>query len=89
MLVEGAREVALEQLVVVDGLRDDAPHELEVAQVVRVAVRQRVDGVGDAVAGRRHEERVHRVEDLARHDQVPLAQQAARILALLTYIHTR
>ena len=50
VFVEGAREVALEQLVVVDRLRQEAPDELEVAQVVRVAVRQRVDRVRHAIA---------------------------------------
>ena len=72
MLVEGAREVALQQLVVVDGLGDDAAHELEVAEVVGVAVGGRVDGVGHAVAGGRQEQGVVGVEDLPRDDQVPL-----------------
>lgn len=71
VLVEGAREVALEQLVVVDGLGDDAADELEIAQVVRVAVRRRVDHIRDAVTRRRREQRVHWVEDLTRDDHVP------------------
>ncbi len=83
VLVEGASEEAVEQLVVVDRLGDNATDELEVGQVVGVAVGGRVDGVGDAVSLRRAEQRVHRVEDLARDDNVPLAQQAARVLTLL------
>ena len=38
VLVEGPREVTLEQLVVIDSLRHDTPHKLVVAEVVRVAV---------------------------------------------------
>lgn len=52
MFVEGPREVALKQLVVVDGLGDDASNELKVAQMVGVAVGGRVDGVGHTVARR-------------------------------------
>ena len=84
MFIEGACEVALEQLVVVDGLGDDPAHELEVAEVVGVTVGGGVDGVSDAVARRRAEQRVHRVEDLLGDDQVPLSQQTSRILALFT-----
>ena len=50
VFVEGAREEALEQFVVVDGLREETTDKLEVTQVVRVAVRQRVDCVRHAVA---------------------------------------
>ena len=64
MLVEGAREVTLEQLVVIDRLRHHTPHKLVIAEVIRVAVGGRVDGICDAIAGGRHEESVHRVEDL-------------------------
>lgn len=39
MLVEGASEVALEQLVIIHGLGDDTPHETEVAEMIRVTVR--------------------------------------------------
>mmetsp|Transcript_17729 Transcript_17729/g.28304 ORF Transcript_17729/g.28304 Transcript_17729/m.28304 type:complete len:314 (+) Transcript_17729:167-1108(+) len=42
VLVEGACEVRVEELLVVDGLPDEAADELEVVQVVRVHVRIRV-----------------------------------------------
>jgi len=71
VLVEGSGEVALEQFVVVDGLGDDATDKFEVTQVIRVAVRGRVDHISDAVTGRCGKERVHRVEDLARYYDVP------------------
>ena len=38
MFVEGAREVAFEQLVVKDSLGDDAADELEITEMVCVAV---------------------------------------------------
>lgn len=38
VFVEGSREVALEQLVVIDGLGNEAPNELEIAQMIRVDV---------------------------------------------------
>lgn len=51
VLVEAASEVAFQQPVVVHRLGHNATHELEVAEVVGVAVRRGVYGVGDAVAG--------------------------------------
>ena len=38
MLIEGSGKVALQQLVVIDGLGNDAADKLEVAEVVGVAV---------------------------------------------------
>jgi hypothetical protein len=38
VLVEATREVALQQLVVIDCLGNHSPHKLEVIQVVRVDV---------------------------------------------------
>ena len=38
MFVEGPREVAFQQLVVVDGFGDDSAHKFEVAEVVGVEV---------------------------------------------------
>ena len=87
VLVERAREVALEQLVVVDRLRHHPANKLVVAEVVGVAVGGRVDGVRHPVPGRRHEQGVHGVEDLTRHDEIPLSQQTTRVLPLLTYTH--
>ena len=87
VLVEAAGEVALQEPVVVHGLGHHATHELEVAQVVGVAVRRGVDGVGDAVAGRRAEQGVHGVEHLPGDDHVPLPEQPAGVLALLPLEH--
>lgn len=64
MFVEGSCEVALKQLVVVDGLGDDASHKLEVAEVVGVAVGCWVDGVGHAVTRGCQEQGIVGVEDL-------------------------
>jgi len=51
--------------------------------MIGVDEREWVDGVRAVVTGRGAEKRVHRVENLARYDQVPLAQDAAGILAVL------
>ena len=85
MFVEGPREVAFQQLVVVDGFGDDSAHKFEVAEVVGVEVWAGVNGVGDAVTGRGAEQHIHGVKDLPRDDEVPLPQQPARILPLLTW----
>ncbi len=85
MFVEGASEVALEQLVIVDGLGDEAADEFEVAQMVAVDERGRVDGVGHPIGRRHPEEAVIGVEDLATHQQVPLTEEAACVLSLFIY----
>lgn len=107
VFVEGARKVAFEQLIVVDGFRykeeevgvrmkceiriwrcvrtNDAPHELKVEQMVRVAVGKLIDHVSDTVAGRDGEEGVHRVEDFSGYDHIPLSQQSTRILTFLRW----
>jgi len=85
VFVEWSREVAFKQLVVEDGLGNDSTYELEVAQMVWVAVWSWVDGVRDTITGRRAEQCVHRVEDLAWYYYVPLAQQTASILAFLSW----
>ena len=89
VFVEGPREVALEQLVVVDGLGDDPPDKLEVAEMVGVDVTEVVDGIGDSVAGAALEEGVVGVEDLPADDNVPFPQQPASVLALLACNYTR
>ena len=83
VFIEGPGEVTLEQPVVVDGFGHDAPHKLEVAEVVGVAVGRGVDGVGDPVARRGAEQGVHGVEHLPGDDHVPLAQQPPGVLPLL------
>ena len=65
MLVEGSGEVALEQLVVVDGLGDDSTHELEIAEMVGVAVARSVDSVGDPVSRTGAKESIVGVEDFS------------------------
>ena len=71
MLVERTREVALEQLVVVDCLGNNAAHKFEVAQMVGIAMRSRIDHVRDTIPGRRGEECVHGVEDFPRNNHIP------------------
>ena len=83
MLVERAREVAVEELVVVDGLCDDVSDKLEVIQVLGVDVGQGVGHVRHAVAGRGLEEGVVGVEHLPRNDDVPLSEETPSVLALL------
>ena len=73
MFVEWPCEVTFKQLVVIDGLGNDAPHELEVAEMVGVTVRWGVDGVCDAVTGRRGKQGIHGVEDFTRYDEVPFS----------------
>ena len=73
MFVERAGEVALQQLVVVHSLGDDAAHKLVVAEVVAVAVGGGVDGVGDPVSRGGSEQSIHRVEDFPGNDDVPLS----------------
>ena len=65
MLVERAGEVALEELVVIDGLGYDAAHKLEVAQMVGVAVGRWVGDVRHPVTGGRSEQGIHLVEDFS------------------------
>lgn len=87
VLVEAAGEVALQKPVVVHCLGHHATHKLEVAEVVGVAVRRGVDGVGDPVARRGAEQGVHGVEHLPGDDHVPFPQQASGVLALLPFKH--
>lgn len=92
MLVKGAREVAFEKLVVVDGLSNDATNKLEIAQVIWIAVWRGVDHIGDPIARWSCEESVHGVENLARNDDVPriknLIKRTKNVYENLT-IHAR
>ena len=83
MLVERAREVAFEEFVLANGLREEAPDESEVAQVVRVDLRRLVDR--EQISLTPFEERIIRIEDFPREDQEPLAKQAACILPFFSY----
>ena len=85
MLVEGSCEVAFQQLVVKDGLGNDAADKFEITQMIGVAVRCRVNGVGHSVSRRSTEQSIHWVEDLTRYDDVPLTQQSACILTFLAW----
>ena len=85
VFVERPCEVAFQQLVVEDGLGDDAADKLEVAEMVWVAVWWRVDGVCHTVTGWRTEQSIHRVENLTWYYDVPLAQQTASILTFLSW----
>lgn len=87
VFVEAACEVTLQQSVIVHRLGHHAADELEVTEMVRVAVRRRVDGISDPVAGRGAEQSVHGVKHLSGDDHVPLSQQAAGILTFLSFEH--
>mmetsp|Transcript_1055 Transcript_1055/g.3357 ORF Transcript_1055/g.3357 Transcript_1055/m.3357 type:complete len:200 (-) Transcript_1055:281-880(-) len=65
VLVEGACEVHVKDLAIDNGLADDPSHELKVPEVLVVHVAERV-GLEAGRVRRRHEQRVVRVEDLAR-----------------------
>ena len=81
VLVEGAREEAVQELVVVDGLGDNPAHKLEVVEMIRVDMRARIRHVGHAIAGRGLEEGVVGVEHLPGDYEVPLPQESAGVLA--------
>ncbi len=72
VLVKAPSKVTLEQFVVVNGLGDNPADEREVVQMVGVCLTLLVDHVGDFVARRRLEQRVHGVEDFPRNDYVPI-----------------
>lgn len=84
VLVEGSRKVTLHQLVIVNCLGYNPPNKLKVAEMVTVAVRRLVDGVGDAIARGRAEQGVHGVEDLTGDNDVPLTEKTTCILTILT-----
>ena len=64
VFVERASEVALQQLLVVDGLGDDSANEPEVLEMVGVDVGDIIDGVGHSVPRAGLEQGVVGVEDL-------------------------
>ena len=71
MFVKGTCEVTLEQLIVVYGFCNDTTDKFEVGEMVRIAVRRRIDHVRHSVPGWCGEQRVHRVENFSRDDHVP------------------
>lgn len=87
VFVEAACEVALQQSVIVHSLGHHAPHKFEIAEMVGIAVRRRVDGVGDPVSGWRAEQSVHGVKHFSGDDHVPLSQQTTSILPLFPFKH--
>lgn len=74
MLVKTSSKVALQQLVVIDGLGYDPADKPKVAKMFRVVVRELVDGVGDPVLRCSHKQCIVWVKYLTRHDQVPFSQ---------------
>ena len=80
MLVERPRKVAVQKLVVVDGLCNHTPDETEVVQVVGVDMGAGVGPVGDSVAWRRGEQSVVRVEHVPSDNDVKLSQEPPRVL---------
>lgn len=84
MFVEWPSKVALQKLVIVHSLGNDATHKLVVAEVIAVTVGGRVYCVGDPVSRWSSEQSIHRVEDFPGNDDVPLSQKASSILTLFT-----
>ena len=74
VLVKGAREEAIKQLVVVNRFGHDPADEFEVTQVIRVAVRAGIRLVSDPVPGGSREQGIVRVEHFPGHDHKPLPQ---------------
>ena len=83
LLVEGTREAAIDELVVVNGLGNDAAAEREVLQVVAVDVRLIVRLIGVRAEVRLLEEPVVGVHHLLRELVVEFAPQPAGVDALL------
>ena len=52
VLVKRACKVALKQFVIIYGFSNDSSDEFEVAQVIGITVRRRIDHVRDTIAGR-------------------------------------
>ena len=75
MLVERTCEVALEQLIVVDSLSDNTANEFEVAKVIGIDVRVRLDLIDETVARRGSEERVPRSENFSQNYVIPVVQR--------------
>lgn len=87
VLVEAACEVALQQPVIVHSFGHNPPHKFEVTEMVGIAVRGRVDCVGDSVSRRRAEQSIHGVKHFSGDYHVPLSQQATCILAFFPFKH--
>ena len=87
VLVKGAREEAIQQLVVVNRFGHNSANEFEVAQVIRVAVGAGIRLVGDPVPGGGSEQGIIGVEHFPGHDHKPLPQQPAGILPLFSFKH--
>ena len=85
MLVEGAREIAVQEFIVEYSLGDDVANKPEVAQMVRVEVRRRVGHISDSIARVDHEQGVIRVEYFFGYDHIPLSEQTASVLAFLAF----
>ena len=84
VLVERPGEVAVEKLVVVDGLGDHPPDEPEVVQVVGVHVGAGVGFVGDPVPRRSGEQGVVWVEHIPGDDDVEFSQEPPGVLSLFS-----
>lgn len=55
VFVEASGEITLEQFVIIDRLGNDATHKSEIAKMLRVVIRQLVDGVCDPILWCDHE----------------------------------
>jgi len=82
LLLEGLRELHVHQHIVVQGLPDDAAHEFELREVLRVDPRVFIRLLG-LTRGTRSEQRLVLVEHFTRQNLEPLAGQTPDVGALL------
>ena len=83
VFIERSCEVAIQQLVVIDGLCYHAADEFEVVEMVGVDMGTRVGLVRHSVSRRRGEQGVVGVKHVPSDDDVELSQEAPCILPLL------
>lgn len=87
VLVKGAREETIQQLVVVNRLRHDPADEFKITQVVGVTVGACVGLIRYSVPWGGGEEGIIRVEHLPGHDHEPFSQKSSGILSLFAFEH--
>lgn len=63
VFVETACEVAFKKFIVVNGFGDNSANEFVITQVIRIAVRRRVDHVSYAIARADGKQRVHGIKN--------------------------
>lgn len=74
MFVERPGEVTVQKFIVVDSLGNNPANKLEVAEMVRVTMRTRVDGVCNTISLRCGKQCIVRIENLPRYNDVPFSK---------------